>query len=196
LISHPSKDYPYFSDGPVYSTNYADHRQIPSYLLEMHSLKPNKQRVLGAYAFLLGIHSIVMERVDSLRTAIKADQAARIDPVPIAWEYDDPAPQVQWDIFDYQVVTNPVLGIQQMVWTDIPRTITVEQSTRSTPLNPVKRPFAYVIPAQWVHPIRVLADHGIKLESITSEVTLDVINYRAEEATICEYSAIIIHCVH
>ena len=159
----------------------------------MHSLKPNKQRVLGAYAFLLGIHSIVMERVDSLRTAIKADQAARIDPVPIAWEYDDPAPQVQWDIFDYEVVTNPVLGIHQMVWTNIPRTITVEQSTRSTPLNPVKRPFAYVIPAQWIHPIRILADHGIKLESITSEVTLDVIKYRAEEATICEYSAIILN---
>lgn len=80
-----------------------------------------------------------------------------------------------------------------MVWTNIPRTITVEQSTRSTPLNPVKRPFAYVIPAQWIHPIRILADHGIKLESITSEVTLDVIKYRAEEATICEYSAIILN---
>lgn len=39
--------YPYFSDGAAYSTNYADHRHIPAYLLEIHAPKPFKQRVLG-----------------------------------------------------------------------------------------------------------------------------------------------------
>ncbi|KAG7364496.1 peptidase M14 carboxypeptidase family protein [Nitzschia inconspicua] len=106
--------YPYFSDGATYSNNYADHRQIPAYLLEMHSLKSNKQRVLGAYAYLYGILKVVSEKSDSLRTAINADRAARVDPVPIAWDYDSPAPMVEWPIFEYEVVTNPVLGIQQM----------------------------------------------------------------------------------
>ena len=70
--------YPYFSDGAAYSGNYADHRQVPAYLLEIHSLKPNKQRVLGAYAFLYGLLSIVGQKTDSLRAAIAADRAARV----------------------------------------------------------------------------------------------------------------------
>ena len=181
----PTKGYyPYFSDGPTYSTNYADHRQIPSYLLEIHSLKPNQQRVLGAYAYLLGLAKIISEKKDSLRKAIEMDRAERVDPVPIAWDYDSPAPMVEWPIFEYDVVTNPVLGIRQIKWTDVPLTITVEQSTRSTPLNPKKRPYAYVIPAVWTDAIEVLAHHGIALEILTEDAALDVADYRTEGASI------------
>jgi murein tripeptide amidase MpaA len=70
--------YPYFSGGTEYSVDYADHRQIPAYLLEIHSLKPNKQRVLGAYAFLQGLLTIVGEKADTLRMAIDADRAVRV----------------------------------------------------------------------------------------------------------------------
>jgi Zinc carboxypeptidase len=70
--------YPYFSDGTEYSTNYADHRQIPAYLLEMHSLKPYRQRVLGAYAFIYGVTSVVANKTESLMAAIEEDRSARI----------------------------------------------------------------------------------------------------------------------
>jgi Zinc carboxypeptidase len=70
--------YPYFTDSTEYSTNYADHRQIPAYLMETHSLKPFKQRVLGAYIFLQGIMSVIANKTESLLTAIAEDQAARI----------------------------------------------------------------------------------------------------------------------
>ncbi|CAB9498639.1 Zn_pept [Seminavis robusta] len=176
--------YPYFSDGPSYSTNYADHRQIPSYLLEMHSLKPNKQRVLGAHAFLLGLTKIISEKADSLRVAVEADRAARADPVPVAWGYDSPAPQVDWPIFEYEVVKNPVLGIDQIVWSDVPMTITVEQSTRSTPVNSPKRPYAYVVPAVWEDVIEVLDMHGVQMEVFTEETVWEVTNYRTEDASL------------
>lgn len=176
--------YPYFSDGAAYSTNYADHRQIPSYLLEIHSLKPNKQRVLGAYAYLMGVAKIVGENAESLREVIAADRAARVNPVPISWDYDDPAPMMDWDIHEYEVVTNEVLGIDQMIWSDIPLTITVEQSTRSTPVNPPQRAYAYIIPAVWTEVIDKLALHGIPMEEFTRETTLDIVQYRTEDATI------------
>jgi murein tripeptide amidase MpaA len=70
--------YPYFTDGTEYSTNYADHRHIPAYLLEMHALKPYRQRVLGAYAFIYGVTSIVANKSDSLMAAIASDMEARI----------------------------------------------------------------------------------------------------------------------
>ena len=176
--------YPYFSDGPTYSSNYADHRQIPAYLLEIHSLKPNRQRILGAHAYLLGLAKIISEKTDSLRRAIEIDRAARVDPVPIVWDYDSPAPLVEWPIFEYEVITNRVLGIKQMKWSDVPQTITVEQSTRSTPLNPPKRPYAYVIPAVWTDAIEVLSCHGIEMEILTEDTALDVTNYRTEGASI------------
>lgn len=176
--------YPYFSDGAAYSTNYADHRQIPSYLLEMHSLKPNKQRVLGAYAYLMGLVKIIGEEQESLQLAIGADRSARVDPVPVAWDFNDPAPMVEWDIFEYEVVKNEVLGIDQMIWTNKPLTITVEQSTRSTPLNPPQRAHAYIIPAVWTEVIDKLALHGIQMEELTEEATVDVIQYRTEDASV------------
>ena len=105
------------------------------------------------------------------------------DPVPIAWDYDDPAPIVEWDIFDYEIVTNPTLGIEQIIWSDTPVTIEVENSVRSTPLNPPRRPDAYYIPASWEDAIAVLGLHGIETEVLTEEVTVDVVNYRIEDFT-------------
>jgi murein tripeptide amidase MpaA len=173
--------YPYYSDGAAFSNNYADHRQIPAYLLEIHAPKPFKQRVLGAYAFIYGVTKVVSEKADTLREAIEADRAARIDPVPIAWDYDDPAPIVDFDVYNWSIVMNPVLGIEQIIYTDEPITIQVEQSDRSTPANPPTRPYAYVIPAVWSEVIERLAIHGIEMEIFTEEMTLDVMNYRIDD---------------
>jgi murein tripeptide amidase MpaA len=41
-----------YAYSPRYSNNYGDLRHLPSILLENHSLKPFRQRVLGTYVFL------------------------------------------------------------------------------------------------------------------------------------------------
>ena len=46
-----------------------------------------------------------------------------IDPVPIAWDYDQPPPMFNWTIFEYELVTNPTFGVDQMIWTDVALTI-------------------------------------------------------------------------
>lgn len=119
--------YTYFSSGVAYSTCYADHRHIPSYLLEIHAPKPFKNRVLGAYSWVEGVLKIVGEKAESLRKAIDTDRSARISPVPIAWDYVDPAPIVDFDIYNYSIAMNEVLGIEQIIYTDVPVTIQVEQ---------------------------------------------------------------------
>lgn len=173
--------YPYFTDGPAFSASYADHRQIPGYLLEMHSLKPFKQRVLGAYSFYLGVMDIVGNKADSLVAAIKTDQETRIDPVPLTWDYDDPAPMVDFKSFEYEIVTNSVLGIDQIVWSDAPVTLTVEQSVRSTAVNPVKRPTAYYVPAVWSEVLERIQAHGIEIETLKEQTTVDVVRYRFDD---------------
>ena len=170
--------YPYFSDGAAYSSNYADHRQIPAYLLEIHALKPYRQRVLGAYAFFLGVIEVVAEKAESLRAAIAADRAARIDPVPVAWGYDDPAPRVDFQSFAYEIRRSEALGIDQIVWSADPVTLEVEQSVRSTPDDPVPRPRAYYLPAVWSEVIERLTAHGIEMEVLEAERSVEVERYR------------------
>merc|ERR1712151_1248506 len=176
--------YPYFSDGTAYSINNADHRQIPAYLLEIHSLKPNKQRVLGAYVFFVGVMDISGSKKDSLVTAIAADKTARLDPVPIAWDYDNPPPMVDFLGMEYSTTINEELGIEQMIWTDVSKTYNVEMSVRSTPFNPPKRPKAYYIPGVWSEVIDRLKMHGIPVETLTEEVTVDVIRYRVDDFSV------------
>jgi hypothetical protein len=54
---------------------------------------------------------------------------------------------------------------------------------RSTPLDPPTRPQTYYIPAVWVEVIDTLAAHGIPLEVMEEEETVDVIHYRMADLT-------------
>ncbi|MBO9433311.1 hypothetical protein J7394_03780 [Ruegeria sp. R13_0] len=178
--------YPFFADGPSYSTNYADHRHIPAYLLEIHALKPYRQRVLGAYSFFIGVLNIVGNKAASLRKAIAMGRTARLDPVPIAWDFDDPAPQVQYDAFTYDVRRNPVLGIDQITWGADPAPMIVSQSTRTTPCITALRPVAYYIPAVWVDVIDRLHAHEIETETLTHERLVHVERYRIADFKIID----------
>lgn len=91
---------------------------------------------------------------------------------------------VDWPIFEYEVVINPTLGIPQIIWSDNATTIQVEEWVRSTPLDPPTRPYAYYIPAVWKDVIEILSLHGIELEYLEDEVTVDVINYRIDDFSI------------
>lgn len=104
---------------------------------------PSKQRVLGAYSWVAGILKIVGEKADSVREAIETDRSALISPVPIAWDYVDPAPIVDFDIYNYSVVMNEVLGIEQIIYTDVPVTIQVEQSERYAYKNSYQLTFTW-----------------------------------------------------
>ena len=146
------------------------------------------------------------------------------DPVPITWDYDQPPPMFNWTIFEYELVTNPTFGVDQMIWTDIPLTIgtysvvfpsavhdsliyfssafccrflslpalsffltcicsppEVENSVRSTPLNPPRRPDFYYIPAVWTEVLDTLMAHGIEYEVLAEDVSMDFVNYRIED---------------
>jgi hypothetical protein len=63
-------------------------------------------------------------------------------------------------------------------------TIQAEQSVRSVPFNPPNRPLAYYIPASWTEVIEALQIHGIELEVLEEDVTLEVLNYRMDDFAI------------
>jgi hypothetical protein len=63
-------------------------------------------------------------------------------------------------------------------------TIQAEQSVRSVPFNPPTRPLAYYIPASLVEVIEVQGIHGIELEVVQEDLTLEAVNYRMNDFAI------------
>jgi murein tripeptide amidase MpaA len=78
-----------FPFAPRFSNEYGDLRRIPSILVENHSLKPFKQRVLGTYVFLESLLQIVGKEHAALRNAIKTDAAKRDQTVVLTWTAAD-----------------------------------------------------------------------------------------------------------
>jgi hypothetical protein len=60
---------------PRYSNGWGDLASLPTILVENHSLKPYKQRVLGTYVFLDGAISAITQHSEKLLTAVKKEQA-------------------------------------------------------------------------------------------------------------------------
>jgi hypothetical protein len=58
----------------------------------------------------------------------------------------DPAPIVDHDLRVPSVVTNPTLGVEQIIWSDIPMTIQGSSQFGSVPFNPPIRPWPTIFP--------------------------------------------------
>ena len=71
--------------GLRFSNSYGDARRIPSILVENHSLKPYRQRVLGIYVLLESALKTVAADPVGLKAAIATDRAARPTRVLTGW---------------------------------------------------------------------------------------------------------------
>ena len=99
----------------------------------------------------------------------------------MTWDYAIPRQVVDWPIYEYSVTRDNALGIRQIVWTDTPLTIQVEEWVRSLPFQPITRPYAYIVPSGWTNVIDNLALRGVEMEAIAEAVTLEVTNYRIDD---------------
>lgn len=60
---------------------------------------------------------VISNKKGSLRDAIVANCTARVDHVPISWDFGSPAlSQVEWPISEYEIAKNEILAIGQMNW--------------------------------------------------------------------------------
>ena len=102
--------------GPRFSNGYGDARHIPTILLENHSLKPYRQRVLGTYVFLEGCLRAVADDIDALRGAIATDRLRRDPQVHLGYEAGDPR-QIDFLAVKGAPYDSPVTGGPVMAWT-------------------------------------------------------------------------------
>lgn len=177
--------------GPRFSHGYGDAAHIPTVLLENHSLKPYRQRVLGTRVFLAACLRAVGTGAGELREAIRTDRVRRLDPMPLsfrvaggnpgglAWlgagggsaqpgEGSAP-PTIEFLGVSHEEYLSPVSGRPQLRWTGQPVTFRAPVLAATEPAITAARPAAYWIPAAWAHLGELLDRHGVEYERIDSD---------------------------
>jgi len=173
--------------GPRFSDAYGDARHMPSLLVENHSLKPFKQRVLGTYVLLESTLKILATQGQALREGVQADRMKRAEQVPLAWKVpqmqDGSAKEIPTDTLMFlgiasQVVRSSITNAEYVEWLGKPERMKIPNYKATQPTNWVTRPKGYWIPAANADVIERLKWHGIQMEILTQPRTVAVEMYR------------------
>ena len=173
-----------FKGSPRYSADYGDLRHLPSILVENHSLKPYKQRVLGTYVLLESALNILAKEGNLLKQNIQKDQALRAEKLNMAWKI--PSDGEKWVVhnsidllaIDSKIVKSTVTGADYVEWLGKPVSMKVPNYVANEAINFVIRPKGYWIPASNADVIERLHLHGIQMKTSTEPQEVQVQLYR------------------
>ncbi len=159
---------------PRFSHGYGDLRHLPTVLVETHSLKPYRQRVLGTYVLLAATLDLLGRDGAALQAAIAADQAARPPEVVLTWTEGGPSHEVDFLGIDFETYDSPISGVKEMRWLGRPKTFPKLPVFSKRPGLTAKRPAAYWVPAAKSQVIDRLTLHGIRVELLAGPRTVEV----------------------
>ncbi len=168
----PEKGLRISAEGPRYSTGYGDFIGVPTVLVENHTLKPYKRRVLGTYVLLEQSLKTVAREHARIATAKARDRAARPAQLMVGWERE--AVPLRFDHFKgyrYDSYVSPASGARELRWTGEPQDQRLPvygvRSTREATL-----PQAWWISVEHKNLIAALRAHGITMETTEALRTL------------------------
>lgn len=173
---------------PRFSHGYGDARHIPTVLVENHSLKPVRQRVLGTYVLIAQSLALLAREADTLRLARDEDRARRPRCVTTDWTTrKDPVRQIQFHPIASEHYASSVTGAPEVRWLGRPEPAVRVPLYGSRPAMAEARPTAYWIPAGEREAIACLARHGIRMAQLATphEVEVEMIRFES-----CEFAGI------
>jgi hypothetical protein len=170
---------------PRYSQSYGDMVHMATVLVENHSLKPYRQRVLGTYVLLEESMRLLAEHGAQLRIAAAADQRDRPTQLPVGWRQTD-APAVQRPFLPVQLehYHSPASGADEPRFLGRPGAPTHVPQFGVHSTVSLTRPVAYWVPATKPDVINVLRLHGVQFETLTAPRTVEVEMLRLPHAQV------------
>ena len=160
---------------PRFSHAYGDLRRLPTVLVENHSLKPYRQRVLGTYVLLEETLETLASEGKSLKTAIATDRARRPKMVDANWKTKE-APVGTLDFLSVasEQTESPASGSRVSRYLGRPGPIVSVPVYASEPGLQLGVAKAYWVPATKADVIAKLKLHGIKVETIAEAKAVEV----------------------
>ncbi|MFT5546280.1 M14 family metallopeptidase [Rheinheimera aquimaris] len=169
---------------PRYSNGYGDVRHLPTVLVENHSLKPYRQRVLGTYILLEQSLKLLNEQGKALILARQADMQARPKRMVLSYKASEQPDFINFKGMSYQLRPSEISGDSYVYWTGEPKLY------EKLPLywdkvadKEVPVPTAYWLPPEQHQVIARLKLHGIDVTTLdkptkVSVQQLNVVAYR------------------
>lgn len=187
---------------PRFSDAYGNLRHLATVLVENHSLKPFRQRVLGTYILLESTLKLLATEGQSLKQITEVDKAKREAKIPLAWKVPQMKSAVTFETqSSIQTAGNSIvpdslnlLGIESRIsnspntnadfveWTGKRINQRIANFKATEPIDFVARPKAYWIPASKYEIIERLKLHGVKMEILKQSREIAVEMYRIKDA--------------
>lgn len=172
-----------WNPAPRFSNGYGDARHLPTVLIENHSLKPFKQRVLGTYVMLEATLKTIAKDATRLKSAIQQDKYSYAPRLTLTWEEDQ---QQGWDFkgIGYSLEESAISGNRIVRWNGEPKLYPNLAVIGNTLADiKVNRPSAYYIPPQWQEVIERLNIHGVRMSRIDKPQEMKLQQYQLAEPT-------------
>jgi len=164
---------------PRFSTGYGDARHLPTVLVENHSLKPFRRRVLGTRVLMESVLRLLADEGSSLRRAIEEDRARRRAEVPLEFEVNpEDHRKMLYRAIEVAPHLSEISGSVIPRWTGRPLDVEVPIRAQTKVKTAVRRPAAYLVPPAWGHVVDRLRLHGVKVEYLRQPETVEVEVYR------------------
>lgn len=180
-----------WSGDPRFSNGYGDATHLPAILVENHSLKPYKRRVLGTYVLLAETLSFLGREYESLRRAVLEDRQRRPKTIPLSFKRNESRvpDKVPFKGIRSERYQGEASGAEVVRWTGEPVNTPIPRIYYDEPGVMAEIPAAYVIPVAWSDIVDRIAMHGIEVEQLTEPLTTVAEVYRIPDAKIAEPSA-------
>ncbi len=179
-----------------YGTTYVGLRNRLSILSEAYAYAPYKTRVLATRDFVRDclqtavshkgeIIKLLDESRQAAARATEPSQGHSADAVPIrSRAAPKPVPIRSRSLAAPKPAT--ILGYVEReedgrrIKTDVPKDYSVQLMNEFEAAEPVSRPFAYLIPASCTEAVSTLRRHGLEVQELREDITLDLEVYRLE----------------
>ncbi|MFL6198025.1 MAG: M14 family metallopeptidase [Thermoanaerobaculia bacterium] len=192
----PSKGFSSWVGAPRYATGYYPLRNRPSILVEMHSYKPYKQRVLANRDFLLAVLAEVASDPAGLTRAVAEAEAATValgrpdaKPSTVAVVYDESeaADTIRFPVYAHELGSSVV--------TDAPllryrrgevQEMEVPWYHRPKVALSLPRPRGYLVLPGWPQIEQRLRTHGLRVETVREPAEIEVETIRVADPQFAE----------
>jgi hypothetical protein len=157
---------------PRFSNGWGDLKSLPTILVENHSLKPYKQRVLGTYVFLEGVIEALGQHSHTLAMAVKKEQAFIPKQLIVKRSYAKEANPIPFKGIAYSIKKSELSGQNEVTYLGKKRDYTALAVYWQKEIDKVVQvPKAFFIPPVYTGIVDKLKLQGISVTQLLGENT-------------------------
>nr|WP_063368514.1 M14 family metallopeptidase [Pseudoalteromonas luteoviolacea] len=158
---------------PRFSNGWGDIKGLPTILVENHSLKPYKQRVLGTYVFIDGVIDALAQQHKALHSAVEAEKQSYPKELVVSRSYSQQPDYIPFKGIKYKSFESALSGHKEVKYLGEP--INYEKLPvfwQKEIKTIVQVPEAFYIPPQYADLVDKLKLHGVEVEALPEGTSL------------------------